>query len=1365
MLNIFRKTPVLVKRDVEISVELDAFRKINFDSSKTSKARIIAEVVGSQELTKNVLITAFEKSGLGPQLIHRYYPQLLKEISTRRLWTLAKLLQSEGSMGLSRTTLMAGILSGNAPDHCWEELSHSFAKTADWQNTLECNTHALRTGENTFYRLWHASSLNFILGDSDKAIHHLKEAKLLAYADDEISRVFPLEVLAHFHSADKKALVKIFTDREKDSSSKLPDWVNRRISIAYSGLIKTKTQFSTTEIELMSMTEELLDITIQDTSIWEHIALLSPSTPDLARQYLKAELEKNNPDINVEVLAIIEAITPRQSQDIPILLAAYSRLGRIPDALRVINEAENYGASLFDILEGLTKSLKSKQHSLELLRASHAQHPNDEKIARLYGINAHISGQQGSVVETLLPLFEKQNDKLSADEIYALGVALQMTNRPERAIDVLNQVDLFSDHFAMARSLKQKIYYQLKDFPNTIKSCLETLAGNPNDSQALRMVSIAYRANAQHKNAFKSASRLLAISKPHSQQHMEAITLLGTEARLTNDPEYIAQAIEQIDSLNLVKGAGWNFALQLIALLCAMGAYEQAYNSAHNLLQRNPNSTTILMWMGALKTITGRVDVEFDQLTKSTLSQPHGMEILLAEATASLKQGNSESAIEKLLATQDYDCADLQLYKRAAEAYLVSDSPEKAIVHLKSAIKLEPKDKSISSLLSHIQRNKSTPFPELSYDESEILSITGKPKITIVVPCYNEARFLSDCLNSIWMQSYPYWECIIVDDKGSDQSAKIAKAYCEADKRFKYHLHKSNKGLASSRNTGLKMARADYVTFLDSDDFLSLDSLNSRYQVLKKRNSEFLGGVYCQIRPCDEDKFIPLADANQDRIQNMGIKNFTTSGFEAPFNAHAPLLKVAAIRDVDGFTESMKHGAEDWDCWQRMMRKGYTFLPSHWIGGYYRQKRGSMVRALSKFHVAEAEKLYQRSVQNDIKINTDIYNFKYPVWVYQGIHSFYKRALRFAAMAHMAGDIDGFYEIVERLPGSQKMCEALNFSIHAFVKDGVNRFLSSTDEKIGSIDRKLYKEECTNEISDKIIAQLEGRHPDTNIETLFPSASGTTNPKRSTPKLPATNFASSIPTYVKLEESQKRVKDTERIKKLHNIHAGERVFIVGNGPSLNKIDLSKLKDEYSIAVNGIFYKTEQSGYRPNYYVVEDTSVMRENIAEIKAYEVEKKFFPTIYNDIHPEDENTYFFKMNRGFYEPKSPNYCVPRFSTDFSQRAFCGQSVTFINLQLAFYMGFKEVYLIGMDFSYIIPENFERKGDIITSTDDDPNHFHPDYFGKGKTWKDPKLDRVLANYNMAKLAYETAGRKIYNATAGGKLELFERKKFNSLFK
>lgn len=241
--------------------------------------------------------------------------------------------------------------------------------------------------------------------------------------------------------------------------------------------------------------------------------------------------------------------------------------------------------------------------------------------------------------------------------------------------------------------------------------------------------------------------------------------------------------------------------------------------------------------------------------------------------------------------------------------------------------------------------------------------------------------------------------------------------------------------------------------------------------------------------------------------------------------------------------------------------------------------------------------------------------------------------------------------------------------------------------------------------------------------------------------------------------------DTDRIAAFYNAFKGKRCFIIGNGPSLNKHDLSLLKDEYVFAVNSFFYKTDETGFKPTFFVVEDNAVMQENIERIRAYEVPFKFFPTNYKRLHPEGDNVYFFRMNRGFYEKSSPNYCVPRFSTDASKVLYCGQSVTYINLQLAYFMGFTEVYLIGMDFDYQIPSSHERRGDLIISTTDDPNHFHKDYFGKGKTWKDPKLDRVAMNYRQAKLVYEAVGRKIYNATIGGKLEIFERVDYDRLLR
>ena len=100
---------------------------------------------------------------------------------------------------------------------------------------------------------------------------------------------------------------------------------------------------------------------------------------------------------------------------------------------------------------------------------------------------------------------------------------------------------------------------------------------------------------------------------------------------------------------------------------------------------------------------------------------------------------------------------------------------------------------------------------------------------------------------------------------------------------------------------------------------------------------------------------------------------------------------------------------------------------------------------------------------------------------------------------------------------------------------------------------------------------------------------------------------------------------------------------------------------------------------------------------------------------------------------------------------------MTIINLQLAHWMGFQRVVLIGMDFTYRIPDDAERDGVLIISRSDDPNHFHPDYFGAGKSWKDPQLDRVLVNYHLADEIYRATGREIVNATEGGKLDLFPR--------
>jgi hypothetical protein len=110
----------------------------------------------------------------------------------------------------------------------------------------------------------------------------------------------------------------------------------------------------------------------------------------------------------------------------------------------------------------------------------------------------------------------------------------------------------------------------------------------------------------------------------------------------------------------------------------------------------------------------------------------------------------------------------------------------------------------------------------------------------------------------------------------------------------------------------------------------------------------------------------------------------------------------------------------------------------------------------------------------------------------------------------------------------------------------------------------------------------------------------------------------------------------------------------------------------------------------------------------------------------------------------------------------FEGSTVTYVALQLAFHMGFSEVILIGVDHS------FNTKGApnlTITSDGDDPNHFSPEYFGKGFRWQLPDLEASEQAYVMARDAYEKSGRIILDATVGGKLPVFPKVKYEHLFK
>lgn len=246
-------------------------------------------------------------------------------------------------------------------------------------------------------------------------------------------------------------------------------------------------------------------------------------------------------------------------------------------------------------------------------------------------------------------------------------------------------------------------------------------------------------------------------------------------------------------------------------------------------------------------------------------------------------------------------------------------------------------------------------------------------------------------------------------------------------------------------------------------------------------------------------------------------------------------------------------------------------------------------------------------------------------------------------------------------------------------------------------------------------------------------------------------------------------KNESRLLKLRNSAQGKRIFILGNGPSLLHTDVDKLRDEITIASNGIFLLFDKKKFRPTFYTIEDQLVAEDRAIEAIVLSESLKIFPRDLRQWLLPTENTLYMNFRRDYLEfpPDGPDdgNDLPKFSENFAKEVFFGGTVTYVNLQLAYFLGSSAVYLIGFDHNYAKPKNEDHvSGSVITSSTDDVNHFDPAYFGAGYRWHDPRVNRMERAYNVAKQYFQQRGGAIFNATSGGRLEIFPRINYDSLF-
>ncbi len=218
--------------------------------------------------------------------------------------------------------------------------------------------------------------------------------------------------------------------------------------------------------------------------------------------------------------------------------------------------------------------------------------------------------------------------------------------------------------------------------------------------------------------------------------------------------------------------------------------------------------------------------------------------------------------------------------------------------------------------------------------------------------------------------------------------------------------------------------------------------------------------------------------------------------------------------------------------------------------------------------------------------------------------------------------------------------------------------------------------------------------------------------------------------------------DYAGIRKYRNIHRGRRCVIIGNGPSLLDTDLGLLRHEFTFGLNRIYLMYDELGFQTTYHVVVNQLVV-EQCADDYLRLRSPLFTTTLNRDYLEGSRNVAYLTPLGG-----------PRFVRNVAHGVWEGGTVTYVAMQLAYYMGFNEVVLVGVD------HRFATKGPAntaVVSTEPDRNHFDPRYFGPGFKWQLPDLKTSEIAYGLAKRTYESNGRSIVDATVDGALQIFPK--------
>ncbi|MHC4206509.1 MAG: glycosyltransferase, partial [Planctomycetota bacterium] len=583
------------------------------------------------------------------------------------------------------------------------------------------------------------------------------------------------------------------------------------------------------------------------------------------------------------------------------------------------------------------------------------------------------------------------------------------------------------------------------------------------------------------------------------------------------------------------------------------------------------------------------------------------------------------------------------------------------------------------------------------------------PSVSVIIPCFNTAKYLSQAIESVLRQTFGDFEIIVVDDGSTDNTPEVVKSF--EDGRIHY-IYQKNKGLAGARNTGIRHSSGRYITFLDADDYFLPNKLKDQVTFLQEHPQYGLvAGGFLRVDQAGNIHGTFNAQVGEVSPEELLVQN--------RFVIHSTLIGRTWVEKAGCFDESLR-GAEEWDFHCRLAIAGCAMYRMGEAVCAYRFVLGSMstdaeLQTTSRLKVVDKVFSHKNLQPQFNKLEGPARGYTH----LKGAVHYYSLNMIEEGRQHLAQGLRLYPQLRDN--NYQKVVGLFTFWIE-FLQ------LKSPTEYLDSVFNNLPAEaEDMHKLRIPVLKWAAEKYGAPQERSK--SAGSSETDKASLEKVLAGSYA--------------------KLAQYKDKHRGQRCIIIGNGPSLNKMDLSFLKNEITFGMNRIYLLFDKWDFRPTYYVSVNPLVIEQSAEQICKIPSPKFLGLNGLPYIRNHQDTIFLQSIPR------------PSFSNDPRNGLWEGHTVTYVAMQLAYFMGFSEVILIGVDhyFKSQGPANKE-----VISDRDDQNHFHPHYFGKGVRWNLPDLAKSEVAYNLAKQTFEADDRRIVDATVDGHLTIFPKADYKQVF-